>query len=139
MYNPYTHVKKHKKRIYIGKCYTCFPRDYHNQFLVSETENAKFLFDLAKRPIIIITSKQHYKDIFEVPPNTLDAILKDIQSFCDLRNIKDFSLSVNTGRWKTHDHFHIKLRSYERHINIMRDDHFKLRKLQMLFPDQSCV
>lgn len=112
------------------KCYTCHPREYHRRFEISETENVKFLFDVAKRPMIIITTKQHYNNIHDLPPGLLDKILKDTKEFCDTRNMRDYSISINTGKWQTHDHFHIKLRTYEKQVNIMRDDHFKYLKLK---------
>lgn len=118
-------------------CYTCHPRSYHKRFEIKETDNAKFLFDVAKRPMIIVTTKKHYNNINDVPTEVLQQVLKDMKEFCDYRNIRDYSISINSGKWQTHDHFHIKMRTYERQIKIMRDDHFKYLKLKSVFEQDS--
>lgn len=116
------------------KCYTCYPRDYHKRFEICETEHVKFLFDVAKRPMIIITTKNHYNNIHEISKEVMEQILIDLKHFCDIRNIRDYSISMNFGKWQTHRHFHIKLRTYEKQISIMRDDHFKYLKLKSYYP-----
>ncbi|AOM63347.1 hypothetical protein [Heterosigma akashiwo virus 01] len=122
--------QKRRKHNNKRKCYTCFPRQFHERFKITETENVRFLFDVAKRPMIIVTTLKHYNNMFEVEPDEYAKILDDIKNFCELRNIRDFSISVNFGKWQTHHHFHIKLRTYERQVKIMRDDHFKVLKLE---------
>ena len=50
-----------------NKCYTCKPRGTIKEHIISETDNFVFNHDIFRRPLIIITTKIHYHDIYELP------------------------------------------------------------------------
>jgi hypothetical protein len=114
-------------------CYTCFPSPFHQRLQLFEKNNICFYFDVAKKPRLIISYKIHYTSIYQLTGDEWELLLKTIKEFCDLRNIKDYSLCVNMGKWQKHSHLHFKLKTYERHLNKMRRDHFKLNKLQSFY------
>jgi len=120
-------MKKYKKNENgnINKCYTCNPRGTIKDHIISETNDFTFHHDLFSRPYIIITSKVHYHEIYEIPDTTKLNMFNDINSFVDFWNLnKNYQLIINNGDCQTHHHFHCKLKINEPIINRMRRDHF---------------
>ena len=115
------------------KCYTCFPKRLAKEHTISEdSENSvKFHFDMCNRPIIIATPYKHIKTIqdFETDKEFVN-FFKSISTFCKFWNIKDYQLQINHGEWQHHSHLHVKIKGNEDIIYKMRQDHFKLIKLQ---------
>lgn len=121
-------TKKRSKR----SCYTCKPRGKVLKHIIEKStmKNVMFHFDLHKRPIILVTPITHYTSIYEIPDNEIKSIFESIRIFCDEWNIKDYQTSFNHGKWQSHSHFHIKIKTNENIINRMKKDHFKLIKLE---------
>ena len=46
------------------KCYTCRPRGTIKEHIISQTEHFKFNHDMFRRPLIIITSRDHYHNLY---------------------------------------------------------------------------
>ena len=107
------------------KCYTCKPRGTIKEHIISQTEHFVFNHDLFRRPMIIITSKQHYHTIYEIPDHIKIQLFNDIHSFTNFWNLdKEYQLIINNGDSQTHHHFHIKMKINDSVANRMRRDHF---------------
>ncbi len=114
-----------------GKCYTCKPRGTLKDHIISQTDNYTFNHDLFRRPMIIVTTKQHYHDIYEIPDNLKTQLFEDIRQFIEFWNLsKDYQLIINNGASQTHHHFHCKLVIDPEIANRMRRDHFTRINLQ---------
>ena len=50
-----------------NNCYTCKPRGTLKEHIISQTEDFTFNHDMFRRPLIVITSKQHYHTLYEMP------------------------------------------------------------------------
>ena len=50
-----------------SKCYTCTPRGTLKDHIISQTEHFTFNHDLFRIPLIVVTTKEHYHDIYEIP------------------------------------------------------------------------
>jgi diadenosine tetraphosphate (Ap4A) HIT family hydrolase len=114
------------------QCYTCKPRGKVLKHIIRGTgsEEIVFHYDLHKRPIILITPKKHYENIYEIPHDEIIKLLESIRTFCDFWKINDYQVSYNNGSWQTHPHFHIKIKANEKIINRMRSSHFRMHKLE---------
>ena len=108
-----------------GNCYTCKPRGTLKEHIISSTEHFKFNHDMFRRPLIIITSKNHYHTIYEMPDNVKLSLFNDLNSFVEFWNLKkNYQLMLNNGDSHTHHHFHIKMKIETGIVNRMRRDHF---------------
>ena len=127
------HISSMKKNKGTRRCYTCFPKRLAKEHtFVVDTENCvKFHFDICNRPLIIATPFNHIRTLndFETPEE-LKAFFGAISSFCNFWNIKDYQIQINHGDWQHHEHLHAKIRANEDSIHKIRQDHFKLIKLQ---------
>jgi hypothetical protein len=116
---------KNKKPDNLNNCYTCKPRGTIKDHIISETEDFTFNHDIFSRPYIIITSKIHYHDIYEIPDFIKLKLFEDINSFVHFWNLNtNYQLIINNGQLQTHHHFHCKLKIDSFIINRMRRDHF---------------
>ena len=114
-----------------NKCYTCKPRGTVKDHIISETDHFVFHHDMFRRPMVIITSKEHYHTIYEIPNDIKVKLFDDIKIFIDFWNLnKDYQIILNNGDSQTHHHFHCKLKINEFMVNRMRRDHFTLLNLQ---------
>ena len=108
-----------------NKCYTCKPRGTLKDHIISQTEHFTFNHDLFRRPLIVITSVQHYHTIYEMPDNVKAQLFEDIKFFVEFWNLSDrYQLIINNGEAQTHHHFHVKMILPQDVANRMRRDHF---------------
>ena len=115
------------------KCYTCFPKRLAKEHTISEDvdNSVKFHFDLCNRPIILATPFKHVNTLSDFETNDEIAnFFKSLSQFCKFWNIKDYQISINHGDWQHHSHLHVKIKGNEDLIFKMRQDHFKLIKMQ---------
>jgi hypothetical protein len=114
-----------KGNLNLKKCYTCKPHGTLKEHIISQTEHFTFNHDLFRRPIIIITSKEHYHTIYDIPDHIKLKLFEDIHMFVDFWNLsKSYQLMINNGDSQTHHHFHVKMKIDESIANRMRRDHF---------------
>jgi hypothetical protein len=117
-----------------NKCYTCKPRGTLKDHIISQTEHFTFNHDLFRRPLVIITSVQHYHTIYEMPDNVKVQIFEDIKFFVEFWNLSDrYQLIINNGDAQTHHHFHVKMILPQDVANRMRRDHFTRINLQKTY------
>ena len=108
-----------------NKCYSCKPRGTLKDHIISQTEYFVFNHDLFRRPVIIITTKEHYHTMYEIPEEVQLQLFKDIYTFVDFWNLsRRYQLVINNGEAQTHHHFHVKLVIDQEIANRMRRDHF---------------
>ena len=108
-----------------NKCYSCKPRGTLKDHIISQTDNFVFNHDLFRRPVIIITTKEHYHTIYEMPDNVKLSLFNDLNSFVEFWNLKkNYQLMLNNGDSQTHHHFHIKMKINPDIANRSRRDHF---------------
>jgi len=108
-----------------NKCYTCKPRGTIKEHIISHTEHFTFNHDLFRRSLIIITSKNHYHTLDDMPDNVKLSLFNDIKLFVEFWNLnKNYQLMLNNGDSQKHHHFHIKMKINTDIINRMRRDHF---------------
>lgn len=119
-----------KKKSSRSRCYTCKPRGKVEKHIISRTKNFVFHHDMHKRPMVLITPVEHYEVITEIPSNILINMFEEISKFCEFWNIEDYQVQYNCGSWKTHSHFHAKIKTAEKIINRLRRDHFKFISLK---------
>jgi len=113
------------------KCYTCKPRGTIKEHIISCSQNFTFNHDLFRRPLIIITSKQHYHTIYDMPDQVKLNLFNDIHLFVEFWNLnKNYQLMINNGDAQTHHHFHVKMKINPDIANRMRRDHFTRINLQ---------
>lgn len=119
-----------------GKCYVCKPRGTLKDHIISQTEHFTFNHDLFRRPVVIITSKNHYHDIDKIPDDVKLALFDDIHKFVDFWNLNNkYQLVINNGDLDTNNHFHAKLTLEQTVINRMRRDHFTRINLQKTYTE----
>lgn len=107
------------------KCYTCKPRGSIKDNVISSSEHFTFNHDMFRRPLIIVTSREHYHTLYEMPDNVKLSLFKDINNFVEFWNLnKNYQLMINNGDSQTHHHFHIKMKINTDIANRMRRDHF---------------
>lgn len=133
--NNFRHKPKKKKK---GKCYTCFPERKVLKHIITPSldENVIFHHDMWNRNMIIATPKKHHRSIKDFPDEELVNFFKVITRFCEQWNLNDYSLTFNNGEWKSHDHFHVKIKILEKIANRMRSDHFRLLKRNLEYQKQ---
>lgn len=112
------------------RCYTCKPRGKVKKHIISTIRGFAFHHDMHKRPVILVTPKQHYQSIEQMSPDQMFQLFGAIGEFCSFWNIKDYQVSWNCGAWKTHEHLHIKIKTHDRTINQLRRDHFQRLRLE---------
>ena len=116
------------------KCYTCKPRGTLKDNIISCTDHFTFNHDMFRRPLIIITSKEHYHTLYDIPDNIKLSLFKDIQTFVEFWNLnKNYQLMLNNGESQTHHHFHIKMKINTDIANRMRRDHFTRINLEKTY------
>jgi len=108
------------------RCYTCKPRGKVKMHIISTINGYSFHHDMNHRPAIIMTPIKHIRTIEEI--QDIPEMLKTIKEFCTFWNIDDYQVSYNCGGWQKNEHFHIKIRIYDKTANRMRGDHFRLIK-----------
>ena len=108
----------------VNRCYTCKPRGTIKEHIISQTPHFVFNHDLFRRQMIIVTSKNHFHTMYEIPDHIKLELFNDIKIFTDFWNLKDYQLIINNGDSQTHHHFHIKMKIDELVANRMRRDHF---------------
>lgn len=114
------------------KCYTCFPKRLAREHTISHDLKAdvKFHFDMCNRPLLIATPVRHITTISEFSSDEMKKFFESISEFCKFWNVKDYQIQINHGKWQNHEHLHAKIRANEDLIYNMRQNHFKLIKLQ---------
>ena len=125
-------VDKQNQKVSIKKmkCYTCNPKKYVKNHIFYSEGIFNFHFDLTNRPLIIITPNKHVEITVELSKDEIYEMFIVIDKFCNDRNIEDYQLVTNMGAWKTHKHLHWKLKINEDVCFRMKQDHFKLLKLE---------
>jgi diadenosine tetraphosphate (Ap4A) HIT family hydrolase len=86
-----------------------------------------------KRPIIIVTPTKHVNSISDLSSEELSNIFTAINEFCKFWHLDDCHISYSTGKWKTNDHFHIKIKALDQIINRLRRDHFMKIRLENIY------
>tara|TARA_B100001094_G_scaffold178423_1_gene172453 strand:+ start:1556 stop:2026 length:471 start_codon:yes stop_codon:yes gene_type:complete len=112
------------------KCYTCHPKKYVKKHTFYSEDIFNFHFDLTNRPLIIITPNKHVETTLDLSKEEVYKMFEIADKFCKDRNIEDYQLITNMGAWKTHGHLHWKLKINEDVCFRMKQDHFKLLKLE---------
>jgi diadenosine tetraphosphate (Ap4A) HIT family hydrolase len=108
-----------------NKCYTCKPRGTIKEHIISQSEHFIFNHDMFRRPLIIITSKQHYHTLYEMPDQVKLDLFNDINVFVQFWNLnQNYQLMLNNGDSQKHHHFHVKMKINSDIANRMRRDHF---------------
>ena len=69
------------------KCYTCKPRGTIKEHIISQSEHFTFNHDMFRRPLIIITSKDHYHTIYDMPDAVKLKLFSDINTFVEFWNL----------------------------------------------------
>jgi len=121
-------------------CYTCKPRGTIKEHIISQTEHFAFNHDLFRRPMIIITSKNHYHTIYDIPDEVKIQMFEDIRVFTEFWNLSsEYQLIINNGNSQTHHHFHIKMKINDLVANRMRRDHFTRINLEKNYTPYSTI
>jgi len=129
-YNP----KKNTPKVNTNKCYTCKPRGTLKEHIISQTDHFTFNHDIFRRPLIIITTKEHYHTLYDMPDDLKLQLFREINSFVEFWNLsKNYQLMLNNGDSQTHHHFHIKMKINEEIANRMRRDHFTRINLEKTY------
>ena len=116
------------------KCYTCKPRGTLKDHIISNTDHFTFNHDMFRRPLIIITSNQHYHTMYDMPDDVKLSLFNDIRLFVDFWNLnKNYQLMLNNGDSQTHHHFHVKMKINPEIANRMRRDHFTRINLEKTY------
>jgi hypothetical protein len=116
------------------KCYTCKPRGTLKDHIISHTQHFTFNHDMFRRPLIIITSNEHYHTMYDIPDHVKLNLFNDIHLFVDFWNLnKNYQLMINNGDSQTHHHFHVKMKINPEIANRMRRDHFTRINLEKTY------
>ena len=87
---------------------------------ISHKSKERHLFDSE----ITLILKKHKVDLV-----LLIRFMRILSSeFCKEWKIEDYSVTYNMGRWKSHEHFHVKIKTKENVIKRLRSNHFKFIK-----------
>ena len=133
-HHDYNNQPKQKEQKKSTKCYTCKPRGTLKEHIISQTEHFTFNHDLFRRPVIIITSREHYHTMYDIPDNIKLQLFEDIKVFIDFWNLSHrYQLIINNGEAQTHHHFHVKLGIEQDIANRMRRDHFTRINLEKMY------
>ena len=121
-------------------CYTCKPRGTIKEHIISQTEHFVFNHDLFRRPMVIVTSRNHYHTIYDIPDDIKLKMFDDIRIFTEFWNLNtDYQLIINNGNSQTHHHFHIKMKINDLVANRMRRDHFTRINLEKNYTPYSTI
>jgi len=121
-------------------CYTCKPRGTIKEHIISQTEHFAFNHDLFRRPMIIVTSKNHYHTLYDIPDDIKLKMFDDIRIFTEFWNLtSEYQLIINNGNSQTHHHFHIKMKINDLVANRMRRDHFTRINLEKNYTPYSTI
>ena len=133
-HHDYLPPKKGTQKVNTNKCYTCKPRGTLKEHIISQTEHFTFNHDIFRRPLIIITTKEHYHTLYDIPDDLKLQLFREINSFVEFWNLsKNYQLMLNNGDSQTHHHFHIKMKINEEIANRMRRDHFTRINLEKTY------
>jgi len=107
-------------------CYSCHPSAYVRRHATHKTADFVFGYDMRNRPLIIVTPRQHYHEITDMPAELVTRMFADIRQWLADQGICDYQtqLHFNAGRWQSHHHFHVKVRIDEQLYKLMRHRHF---------------
>lgn len=108
-------------------CYSCKPRGTVKEHIISKTPDFIFNHDLFRRPMIIVTSVNHYQTIYDIPPETVTNLFNDLKLFTDFWNLKEYQIIINE---KGGTHFHAKIKISPDVANRLRRDHFERIRLE---------
>jgi len=121
-------------------CYTCKPRGTIKEHIISQTEHFAFNHDLFRRPMVIVTSRNHYHTIYDIPDEIKLKMFEDIRVFTEFWNLSsEYQLIINNGNSQTHHHFHIKMKINDLVANRMRRDHFTRINLEKNYIPYSTI
>jgi diadenosine tetraphosphate (Ap4A) HIT family hydrolase len=133
-HHDYLAPKKVPPKANTTKCYTCKPRGTLKEHIISQTEHFTFNHDIFRRPLIIITTKEHYHTLYDMPDDIKLQLFREINSFVEFWNLsKNYQLMLNNGDSQTHHHFHIKMKIHDEIANRMRRDHFTRINLEKTY------
>jgi diadenosine tetraphosphate (Ap4A) HIT family hydrolase len=133
-HHDYLTQKKVTTKVNTNKCYTCKPRGTLKEHIISQTDHFTFNHDIFRRPLIIITTKEHYHTLYDIPDDLKLQLFREINSFVEFWNLsKNYQLMLNNGDSQTHHHFHIKMKINEEIANRMRRDHFTRINLEKTY------
>jgi diadenosine tetraphosphate (Ap4A) HIT family hydrolase len=133
-HHDYLPPKKVTQKVNTNKCYTCKPRGTLKEHIISQTDHFTFNHDIFRRPLIIITTKEHYHTLYDIPDDLKLQLFREINSFVEFWNLsKNYQLMLNNGDSQTHHHFHIKMKINEEIANRMRRDHFTRINLEKTY------
>ncbi len=109
-----------------NRCYTCKPRGKVRKCIIGKSVCGNFIFhhDLSNRPVVMLTPIEHVVNIQDLNSDLMQKMFTSIEIFCGFWNIKDYQVSYNAGQWKSHEHFHVKIKIPDRVATKMRNDHF---------------
>ncbi len=107
------------------RCYTCKPRGKIKKHIISYSPCSQYIFhhDMGNRPLIIVTTSYHAINIQDV--KDILSLYNSIQMFCEFWKIGGYQVLMNCGSWKTHEHFHVKIKIDKKIAKKMKSDHFK--------------
>jgi len=108
-------------------CYSCKPRGTVKEHIISKTPEYVFNHDLFRRPMVIVTSVNHYQSIYDIPPESITNLFSDIKLFIDFWNLSEYQIIINGGK---NQHFHIKIKISPDVANRLRRDHFERIRLE---------
>jgi len=108
-------------------CYSCKPRGTVKEHIISRTPDYVFNHDLFRRPMIIVTSVNHYQSIYDIPPETIINLFNDIKLFTDFWNLSDYQIIITE---RGGNHFHAKIKIPPQVANRLRRDHFERIRLE---------
>lgn len=116
----------------VKRCYTCRPRGKVRKHIIGLSICGNYIFhhDLNNRPVILITPIEHIVNIQDLTSDMLRNLFYAIDIFCGFWNIKDYQVSYNVGQWKSHEHFHMKIKIPDKIASKMRSDHFNKIELE---------
>ena len=127
-------IKLPDANVNLNKCYTCKPRGTIKEHIISQTDHFTFNHDMFRRPLIIITSRDHYHNLYEMPDNVKLSLFNDINFFVNFWNLnKNYQLMLNNGDSQRHHHFHVKMKINSDIANRMRRDHFTRINLEKTY------
>lgn len=112
-------------------CYTCTPRRKVEQSIILESNGLRIFHDLNNRNLLILTPIHHYETLDDFREGELETFFRGVHAFCVSWGIEDYAVTFNQGSWKSHPHFHAKLKTEASTVQRMRGTHFKrIRELR---------
>jgi len=125
--------KRKSKQNTERRCYSCHPRNSLLRYFILQKNDVKFHFDIKQTNCIIAIPKRHFQSLSESSNEEMGNLLMTIESFCQDWKIKDYNIFFNQGNWQNHQHFCVKIRTYQNQVERMRKLHFEYLKLQQIY------